>query len=71
MSEELRFSDDDDMILSSALNSTMDPEWKPREEDVESSRDGSQLDGRKFYVYLTILSILQPYQTQYAISDEF
>ena len=45
MSEEFRFSDDDDLILF------MVPEWKPTEEEVESSRHGSQLDGRKFYAF--------------------
>ena len=47
MSEEFRFSDDDDLILF------MVPEWKPTEEEVESSRDGSQLDGRKFYAFFS------------------
>ena len=51
MSEEFWFSDDDDLILFSALDFIMVPEWKPTEEEVESSRHGSQLDGRKFYAF--------------------
>ena len=57
MSQDMFGSDEDDEWISScAMNTTLDPDWRPSAEDLASSSESSQTEG-KHMILLNSLSL--------------
>lgn len=57
MSQDMFGSDEDDEWISScAMNTTLDPDWRPSAEDLASSSESSQTEGK----HMMLLNSLAP-----------